>query len=366
MSELLIVFLFAIPLIFLAWIIPQKYVLKVQIAFTSLFLLYISTWSFFILAGITLLNFYWLKNDKFSHSLKLFGSISILSLVLVAAKVLYSINDSWILPLGMSYYTFRNLHYTIDVSLGKIKQDSLLNYLAYNFFLPVLIIGPINKYNDFIRDWNRRRFNIDFISLGLERILFGTAKIFILGNYIFSYKVSVYLNTLPTEYLWHKTYLESLRVIFNGYYQFAGYSDIAIGLSLLLGFRINENFNNPFWSTNMREFWTRYHMSLSGFGKDYIYEPIAAYFRKPITGILITMLIIALWHQINLQYLIWGAVQTIGIYLARYAPKSPNNKLTDLISRFFVINFCAISSVLVLNASLEEAFEKLKIIFLIN
>jgi D-alanyl-lipoteichoic acid acyltransferase DltB (MBOAT superfamily) len=78
------------------------------------------------------------------------------------------------------------------------------------------------------------------------------------------------------------------------------------------------------------------------------------------------MLIIALWHQINLQYLILGAVQTIGIYLARYAPKSPNNKLTDLISRFFVINFCAISSVLVLNASLEEAFEKLKIIFLIN
>lgn len=366
MSALVTVFLFSGPLILLSWIVNQKYVLKIQIAFTSLFLLYFSPLSFLMLSSITLINFYWLRFEQVKASIKLVGSVFLLAFVLFVAKIINALDDNWLVPLGMSYYIFRNLHYTIDVYLGKIRANSILNYLAYNFFLPVLLIGPINKYNDFIIDWQRRRFNPQYFSIGLERILFGIAKVFILGNYIFTYKASSYINSISSSYLWTKTYLESLRFIFNAYYQFAGYSDIAIGLSLLMGYRINENFNNPFWATNMSAFWARYHMSLSSFCKDYIYEPIASYFRKPTFGILVTMLVIALWHQINFQYLIWGTIQTIGIYVAKYTPVKINNKLVDYLGRFFVINFFAVSCVLISNHNLAEAIEKIKILFFLN
>src|SRR5688572_29428385 len=236
MKLLVEVILFAIPMVILAWTLPRKYVLPSQIAITGLFIAYQSPLSFGILSTITLGNFYLLHKADVRKSIKIAISLCILVVLIVSAKILFTIHDHWIIPLGMSYYIFRNIHYTIESYNGRIQNESLLFYLAYNFFLPVLIIGPINRYPEFIRDWQRRRVNSEYFSLGFQRILYGFSKIMIIGTYVLSSKIPAIISDIGESKHWLKVYLETITVVLNAYFQFAGYSDIAIGISLLLGF----------------------------------------------------------------------------------------------------------------------------------
>jgi alginate O-acetyltransferase complex protein AlgI len=225
-------------------------------------------------------------------------------------------------------------------------------------------VGPINRYTEFVKDWQRRRYDASYISSGLQRILYGTSKIVIVGNYLLTRTTNVLIENISPNYIWLKTYLESLRFVINAFFQFAGYSDVAIGLSLLMGIRIIENFNYPFFAMNMRDFWAKYHMSLSSFCKDYIYAPVASYSRKPMFGILATMLVIALWHEISIRYLLWGVLQALGIYLSSFFPKISKSILTKTLGSLFVINFFALSCILLSHDTLVSAFETYKIIFL--
>jgi len=366
MKLLIEVILFAIPMIVLAWTLPKKYVLISQIAITGLFIAYQSPLSFVILSTITFGNYYLLHKAVLPKSIKIAISLGILVLLIVSAKILFTIHDNWIIPLGMSYYIFRNIHYTVESYNGRILDESLLFYLAYNFFLPVLIIGPINRYPEFVRDWQRRRVNNEYFSLGLQRMLYGVSKIMIIGNYLLSTKFPSIIANLDESHLWLKAYLETVTVVLNAYFQFAGYSDIAIGISLLLGFRVMENFNFPFLASNMQEFWSKYHMSLTAFCRDYIYTPIASYFRKPMLGVVVTMIIIALWHEITLPFLIWGSLQAFGIYLAFLFKNSPTSLVSKNLGRVFVFNYFCLSCVIIDYPDLGKALEVYKILFLIN
>jgi alginate O-acetyltransferase complex protein AlgI len=166
--------------------------------------------------------------------------------------------------------------------------------------------------------------------------------------------------------VWLKTYLEVLRFTFNAYFQFSGYSDVAIGLSIMMGYKIMENFNYPFLATNMREFWGRYHMSLSVFCKDYIYTPIASYYRKPVIGIIATMLIIGLWHEVSLRYLLWGVVQACGIYMATLIKPRRTSFLMKNLSRLSVAHYFAFSCVIVSQDTLAGALHIYKTLFFIG
>jgi alginate O-acetyltransferase complex protein AlgI len=360
------VILFAIPMVVLAWTLPRKYVLLSQIVITGMFIAYQSPLSFVILTTITLGNYYLLHKAVLRKSVKITISLCILILLIVSAKILFTIHDHWIIPLGMSYYIFRNIHYTIESYNGRIQNESLLFYLAYNFFLPVLIIGPINRYPEFIRDWQRRRMNSEYFSLGLQRILFGVSKIMIIGNYLLTSKSAAFIANLDESNVWLKAYLETVALVLNAYFQFAGYSDIAIGIALLLGFRIMENFNFPFLASNMQEFWSKYHMSLSAFCRDYIYTPIASYYRKPMLGVVITMIIIGLWHEITMPFLLWGALQAFGIYLAFLFKNSPTSWVSKNLGRIFVFNYFCLSCVIIDYEKLGKALEVYKILFFIN
>jgi alginate O-acetyltransferase complex protein AlgI len=366
MKLLVEVILFAIPMVLLAWTLPRTYVLPSQIIITGLFIAYQSPLSFVILTSITLGNYYLLHKAVLQKSIKIAISLCILILLIVSAKILFTIHDHWIIPLGMSYYIFRNIHYTIESYNGRIQNESLLFYFAYNFFLPVLIIGPINRYPEFIRDWERRRMNSEYFSLGLQRILFGVSKILIIGNYLLSSKSIAFITNLDEKYLWLKAYLETVTLVLNAYFQFAGYSDIAIGIALLLGFRIMENFNFPFLASNMQEFWMKYHMSLSAFCRDYIYTPIASYYRKPMLGVVMTMIIIGLWHEITMPFLLWGLLQAFGIYLAFLFKDSPTSWVSRNLGRIFVFNYFCLSCVIIDYQELGKALEVYKILFFIN
>jgi alginate O-acetyltransferase complex protein AlgI len=366
MQLLIEVILFAIPMVVLAWTLPKQYVLLSQIVITGLFILYQSPISFAILSTVTFGNYYLLHKAALQKPIKVAISLTILIVMIVSVKLLFTIHHNWIIPLGMSYYIFRNIHYTIESYTGRIQNEGLLFYLAYNFFLPVLVIGPINRYPEFVRDWQRRRMNNEYFSLGLQRILYGISKIMILGNYLLSAKLPAIAANMPESKLWLKTYLEMVSMVLNAYFQFAGYSDIAIGISLLLGFRVMENFNFPFLSSNMQEFWSKYHISLSAFCRDYIYTPIASYFRKPLLGIVITMIIIGLWHEITLQFLIWGLLQAFGIYLASLFKNIPGSLVNRNLGRVFVFNYFCLTCVVIDYPSLAKSLEVYKTLFFIN
>ena len=360
------VILFAIPMVLLAWTLPRRYVLISQIAVTGLFIGYKSPLSLLILTIVTLGNYYLIHKAELNKSIKIAISLCVLIALIVSAKILFTIHDHWIIPLGMSYYIFRNIHYTVESYHGRIQNDSLLFYLAYNFFLPVLIIGPINRYPEFIRDWQRRRMNTDYFSLGLQRILFGISKIVIIGNYLLTSKGGAFISGLDANHDWLRAYLETIVLVLNAYFQFAGYSDIAIGISLLLGFRIMENFNFPFLASNMQEFWSKYHMSLSAFCRDYIYTPIASYYRKPMLGIIATMVIIGLWHEITLPFLLWGLFQAAGIYAASLTKNLPTSMVSRNLGRVFVFNYFCLSCVIIDYEHLGKALEVYKTLFFIN
>ncbi|WP_458008634.1 MBOAT family O-acyltransferase [Flavobacterium sp. PL002] len=366
MKVLLDLFSFAIPMIILSWILPKKYVLLSQIVITGLFILYKSPLSFCVLTFVSFGNFYVLHQSNFRESIKIAISLVFLIFLIFTTKILFSVDKDWIVPLGMSYYSFRNIHYTLEYYKGKIKNEKLLFYLAYNFFLPVFIIGPINRYPDFVKDWQRRRFDNYYFSTGLQRILYGTSKIVILGNYLFTLKAVNFIENIDKNHEWLKTYLETLRFVFNAYFQFAGYSDIAIGLSLLMGYRIVENFNYPFLATNMRDFWAKYHISLSSFCKDYIYTPISSYYRKPLFGIIATMIIIGLWHEISLRYLLWGLLQALGIYISSFFQNKTKSIIMSTLGSLFVINFFALSCIIISHDTLSSALETYKTLFLIH
>lgn len=366
MNIVLNLFSFAIPMIILSWILPKKYVLLSQIVITGLFILYMSPISLSVLTLITVGNYYVLHRSNFSEKIKIGFSLLFLVILIFTVKIVIAIDQDWIVPLGISYYSFRNIHYTLEYYKGKIKNESWLFYFAYNFFLPVIIVGPINRYSDFVKDWQRRRFDGDYFSTGMQRILYGTSKIVIVGNYFFTFKTKAFIENIDPTYVWLKNYLETLRFVLNAYFQFAGYSDVAIGISLVMGYRIAENFNYPFLATNMRDFWTKYHMSLSSFCKDYIYTPIASYFRKPLFGLLATMLIIALWHEISVRYLVWGFLQALGISLSSFFQNTSKSIITTTLGRLFVINFFALSCIIISHESLESALETYKTLFLIQ
>jgi alginate O-acetyltransferase complex protein AlgI len=361
MIVLLTVFLFCIPIILASYLVDKKYYLWVQIITTAAYLGYQSPISLFIFAALIINNYLILHQSKLKERLKLSLVLFTVFLALLGFKFFVSIDKSILLPIGISYYSFKLIHYSLEYYKGKIAKSSFTEYLAYFFFLPVILIGPINRYNSFITEIRKKRLNTIYLSVGLERILYGFSKIQIVGSYLITIKLAELIALLPSQSIWLKTYLESIKFVFNAFFMFSGYSDVAIGLSLLVGIRINENFNYPFFSTNMREFWSRYHMSLSEFCKDYIYTPIASHYRNPKAGVFFTMIIIAIWHEISLRYLIWGLFQFIGIYFSTTI-KIGNSVILWNFCRFMVINFFVFSCVVIYKDSISEAIETYKIL----
>lgn len=295
---------------------PVKWQIWVILGGTILFLALKAPTSLLVL-GLTTLSSYWIFKTSLSITaatlLILFQNITLFVLYKMGIGADFLSPIDRLIPLGLSYYAFRQIHYAIEQYKGKIGRHNFGDYAAYMFFLPTILIGPINRFQPFLRNIYRRRWDGQLFSEGLERILYGYAKIVIIGNFLLTSKLSGVVAALEGKHEWLANYLRVLNYTLNTYFQFAGYSDVAIGLSLLLGFRVMENFNYPFLAPNINEFWNRWHISLSSWCRDYVYTPMASMTRKPIIGIIMTMLVIGLWHEISLKYIIWGVYHGLGV-----------------------------------------------------
>lgn len=218
-----------------------------------------------------------------------------------------------LVPLGLSYYALRAIHYVVERYKQTLEPHTIGEYVTYLVFFPMLLVGPISLFPDFQRDLRRRRWEAARFSRGLERVVHGYAKIVILGNYLVSIEMArLIANAYPPGSALGE-YLDCLRFGLNLYFQFSGFSDVAIGVGLLLGFRLMENFRAPFLAPNISEFWRRWHISLSSWCRDYVYLPVASATRRPILGIFLSMMVIGLWHEISLRFLAWGLYHATGI-----------------------------------------------------
>ena len=257
-----------------------------------------------------------------------------------------------VMPLGMSYYTFRCIHYLLERLKQRLPPHSFAEFLSYMFFMPALTAGPIHRFGQFHRDLRRPHPLSSQVSEGLERVLYGYAKIVILANFVVEQLMRDASASLTEAAPRASAYIDMLAGGFNGYLQFAGYSDIVIGVALLSGFRIIENFNNPLAARNIIEFWQRWHISLTSWVREYLYTSVFSLTRRPYFAALLTMLAIGLWHEISWRYVIWGlahglAVAGCQLYRKIRAKPATTRFGSTAVAWFATFHFVMLSFVLV-------------------
>lgn len=214
---------------------------------------------------------------------------------------------SVILPLGISFFTFQNVSYLIDVYKGDIiAQKSIINYGMYITFFPQLIAGPIVRYKDINEEIENRTESFENFGQGVKRFIIGLSKKVLIANVIG--EMCSILGEVATKSV--MTYiLQAIGFTLQIYFDFSGYSDMAIGLGLFFGFHIKENFNYPLIASSITDFWRRWHISLSSFFKDYVYIPLGGNrkgLKRQILNIFIVWSLTGFWHGANWNFILWG------------------------------------------------------------
>ena len=225
-----------------------------------------------------------------------------------------------LLPVGISFYTFQAMSYTIDVYRG-VEQPvrDLRKYALFATFFPQLEAGPIERARAMIPQFEGvQRFDLDRACLGLQRILWGLFKKVVIADRLAPYVEAVYGNV--SHHNGATLVLATYAFAFEIYCDFSGYSDMAIGSAQLLGFELMRNFERPYFSRTMTEFWRRWHISLSSWLRDYLYISLGGNRGSKVLlyrNLMITMVLGGLWHGANWTFLIWGALQGIFLCLSR-------------------------------------------------
>jgi D-alanyl-lipoteichoic acid acyltransferase DltB (MBOAT superfamily) len=296
-----------------AWISVPKYDPYILAAFGSAFIFVSAPLGGAILFAETLLCYFCIQRVRIVpwHS-------TVLLVVLILAAFLlckyYAAHGSLILPFGISYFTFRLVHYVQERYRNSLRPHTLVELLSYMTFFPTYLVGPINLFPEFLTNLRRRQWNSAAFSKGLERTFYGYAVLIIGGNYLVNVVIKSRLDVLmehggPLGNL----LLQSIHLWLDLYVRFSAYSSIAIGISAMAGFRIPENFSYPFLATNIKEFWQRWHISLTGWCREYIFIPLAAVTRRPYLAICATMIAVGIWHELSIRYTIWGLYHSAGI-----------------------------------------------------
>ena len=213
------------------------------------------------------------------------------------------------LPIGISFYTFQTMSYTIDVYRGEAQvQKNLLNFGVFVTMFPQLIAGPIVRYVDVQDDLRDHHGSIEDISYGIRRFIVGLAKKVLLANnlgLLWEEVLAVGPDNLNVLLGW----LGIMAFAFQIYFDFSGYSDMAIGLGAIMGFRFPENFKYPYISCSVTEFWRRWHMTLGQWFRDYVYIPLGGNRKglgRQVLNILIVWMLTGIWHGANWNFLLWG------------------------------------------------------------
>lgn len=267
-----------------------------------------------------------------------------------------------ILPVGISFYTFQSISYVVDVYKGRIAPtSSWLDYLFFLSFFPALVAGPIVRADYFLPQLEKNtQASIQDIYGGLWLIIIGIVKKAVIADYIAQYNDLVFND--PSLYTGVQTLMGVFGYTMQIYCDFSGYSDMAIGLALIMGFHLGINFDSPYQSRNLTEFWRRWHISLSSWLRDYVYIPLGGNrkgtFRTYLNNFL-TMLIGGLWHGAAWKFVFWGAMHGVGLAIHKackpYLSRVPDNWFTVFFSWLATFIYVSLLWVFFRAASFEDS-----------
>jgi alginate O-acetyltransferase complex protein AlgI len=267
----------------------------------------------------------------------------------------------FLVPLGISFFTFEFIHYLTDLYHGKVKRASLLDFALFAFFFPSLVSGPVKRFQMFQEQGEEiQGFRPTYLYDGLQRIILGVAKKLIVAD-----TAGLFTTALANPQqnsramLWMAMYAYGVKI----YYDFSGYTDIAIGCGQLLGYRLPENFNQPYRQSNLSKFWNNWHMSLSSWIRDYLFIPLGGSRVGParvLFNLTLVMAICGLWHGANWNFLAWGLWHGFGlaalrIYHEKIGWRVPDTRPIRWLSTLITVQYVCFGWVLFAAPGLPEA-----------
>ncbi|MBW7921427.1 MAG: hypothetical protein H3C51_04925 [Rubellimicrobium sp.] len=246
--------------------------------------------------------------------------------------------------LGGAYFTLRNLHVLFDWWRGRGVAPTLADLARYNLFLPVLVAGPIHRFPEFQREWRRRRPGVEDLAAGAERVLMGLASCVVLATR-FDDIAREPLRVIEVPSFMARWLLSACDWVYL-FFVFAGLSAVAIGSARMAGLKIEENFDHPWRARDLAGFWLRWHMSLSFWVRDYVYQPVAVAMRSPVAGVAAAMLAMGLWHETSLHYVLWAVWQAAGIVVShlvlRRGPPLPR-RIGGIVSPVLILGWLSLA-----------------------
>lgn len=269
-----------------------------------------------------------------------------------------------VMPIGISFYTFQILSYTIDVYNGNAKANkNFFSFATYVSLFPQLIAGPIVRYTTVEHELLQRKHTVSDFAYGVNRFIVGLSKKVLIANTLGELG-QIFLNLDESTVLFY--WVAAIAFMLQIYYDFSGYSDMAIGLGSIFGFRFLENFNYPYISKSIAEFWRRWHISLGTWFRDYLYIPMGGNrvsTVKWIRNIFVVWFLTGFWHGANWNFIIWGLYFGVFLSLEKLILKSILNKLPAVAGHIYTLFFVAISFVIFNTNNMTECIEYLKGMF---
>ena len=267
------------------------------------------------------------------------------------------------LPIGISFYTFQILSYNIDLYRGKAKvQRNLLTFATYVTSFPQLVAGPIIRYVHIENDLTKRQHTLSDFSCGIRRFTVGLGKKVLIANTL-GELVAIYKDSGEASLLF--VWLYAVAFALHIYFDFSGYSDMAIGIGRMLGFHFRENFNYPYIAASVTDYWRRWHISMSGWFRDYVYIPLGGNRVPParhIFNIIVVWILTGLWHGADWNFILWGLFYAGILLLEKFAIGKFLQRI-PVAGHLFVIVCFLIGSVFFDAANMQEAAARLGMMF---
>ena len=377
-SSILFIYYFLPILLLIYFIVPSKYKNLVLLIFSLIFYFLGEPKYIIVLLSSCFINYYLSKQFEKSKRRKLYLIISLIynigNLLVFKYTDFFISNINQILntkipylyiimPIGISFFTFQALGYVIDVYNKKHKPaKNILDFMTYICLFPQLVAGPIVRYSDIEKELIERKHSYELFAEGIKRFVVGLSKKVLLANVLGEFSKALITETVLSS--WIKPIAYTLQI----YFDFSGYSDMAIGLGLMFGFKFLENFNYPLIASSITDFWRRWHMSLSSWFRDYVYIPLGGNRvskLKWIRNLFIVWFLTGFWHGANWNFIIWGLYFGTLLVIEKFILGKLLEK-TKII-KYIYTSFIIIISFLIFSVeSLPEIITNLKNMFFIN
>lgn len=267
------------------------------------------------------------------------------------------------LPIGISFYTFQMISYTVDVYRGEPAQRNPLHLATYIVMFPQLIAGPIVRYSQIAAQLQRRTHSVDLAALGIRRFLLGLGKKILIANQL-GELCNAFLVSTEKSVLFHWIY--AIAFSLHIYFDFSGYSDMAIGLGKIFGFHFAENFNYPYISASITEFWRRWHISLGTWFREYVYIPLGGNRKgreRTIINLMIVWFLTGLWHGASWNFVMWGMYYGILLIIEKFMIGDRLEKVPGMFRHLYSLLFVMIGWVFFFSPTLGFAWKYLGVMF---